>query len=270
MTPVVGYMGGKRALAPKIYPYLHLTDDRTYVEPFVGMGGVYLHARSQGWKGRVWLNDLNFAVSEFWRLVHRKFMFARLLEALMPYVDYERTNANYRRVAAEPLPTTPWGLVARWLWLQNAAGGGPPVSIANGCYRVEAPVCFDLHARRRAAGDLRGAKYDFEDVVKRVRALEPLTELPALVTNWEYPFPVAPGAVVYFDPPYAGRGGYNGRVSDVHLEHFVQQSPDTRVVISEQHPHGPQGTVVYEIGKRQGKMQDRAAVSEYLFVGGAE
>lgn len=42
VSPAAPYLGGKRNLARRIVAMLRDIPHRTYVEPFVGMGGIFL------------------------------------------------------------------------------------------------------------------------------------------------------------------------------------------------------------------------------------
>lgn len=70
LTPVVGYPGGKRRMLVHLRPYFDPLTIRIYVEPFVGMGAVYLDLRARGYFGPAILSDSNALVCEFWRAVH--------------------------------------------------------------------------------------------------------------------------------------------------------------------------------------------------------
>ena len=49
VSPVAAYIGGKRNLAVRIIPVLAGLPHDTYVEPFVGMGGIFLR---RPWRSR--------------------------------------------------------------------------------------------------------------------------------------------------------------------------------------------------------------------------
>ncbi|MBO6790596.1 MAG: DNA adenine methylase [Dinoroseobacter sp.] len=44
-APVAAWQGGKKALAARIIARIEAIPHKTYVEPFVGMGGVFLRRR---------------------------------------------------------------------------------------------------------------------------------------------------------------------------------------------------------------------------------
>ena len=271
MKPVVGYMGGKRSFAAKIFPHLNLTPGRLYVEPYVGMGAVYLYARSQGWDGPAILNDVNPAVAEFWRCVHRAQLRDLLLEAMQPYVDYERTNAHHKYVASLPVPEKPWEMVARWLWLQSVSFGCKPVAVTPNGYTTYGAK-YDTAAQRVAAGQSPGGCVQFATVVRSVRALAPLTSFRAHVTNRPFPFVVPQGAVVYGDPPYEGTTGYGMEHGNAHVRNLAALR-GVRVVISEQHATPPEGFMCLDIGTRSSDLFGVTVASdrrEVLFVGGVE
>lgn len=45
VKPVAPYIGGKRNLAKRLVALIETVPHRTYAEPFVGMGGVFLRRR---------------------------------------------------------------------------------------------------------------------------------------------------------------------------------------------------------------------------------
>lgn len=45
VSPVAGYIGGKRNLAKRICAIIERTPHSSYAEPFVGMGGIFLRRR---------------------------------------------------------------------------------------------------------------------------------------------------------------------------------------------------------------------------------
>ena len=67
--PVAAYIGGKRLLAATIIDRIGNIPHKTYVEPFVGMGGVFLR-RSLAPRSEV-MNDINRDVVTLFRVLQR-------------------------------------------------------------------------------------------------------------------------------------------------------------------------------------------------------
>ncbi len=116
--PVAPYLGGKRNLAKRICSKISGIDHQTYVEPFVGMGGVFFRRQYKP-KSEV-INDLNKDVSNLFRILQRhKQQFIEVLKfQLCTRADFQRllkTNAEH---------LTDLERAARFLFLQRVAFGG--------------------------------------------------------------------------------------------------------------------------------------------------
>jgi DNA adenine methylase len=67
-APVAPWLGGKKALHRAI---IERIDHRTYVEPFVGMGGVFLRRK---WRPKAEVaNDLNGEITNLFPLLQRHY-----------------------------------------------------------------------------------------------------------------------------------------------------------------------------------------------------
>lgn len=82
--PPAPYLGGKRALARRIIERLAATPHRTYVEPFVGMGGVFLRRPFRAHAEVV--NDVSADVSNLFRILQRHYV------ALMDLLRWQVTS----------------------------------------------------------------------------------------------------------------------------------------------------------------------------------
>ena len=116
--PVAPWQGGKRNLARRIIDRLAAIPHDAYVEPFVGMGGVFLR-RSFKPRAEV-INDLNQDVANLFRVLQRHYV------ALMDMLRWQVTS---RAVFERLLRTAPDSLTdleraARFLYLQRTAFGG--------------------------------------------------------------------------------------------------------------------------------------------------
>ncbi len=137
VQPVAPYLGGKRNLARRIVARIEQIPHRTYAEPFVGMGGVFLR-RNGAAKAEV-INDYSQDVSNFFRILQRHYV---------PFVEMMRfqltTRAEFERLAAtEPSTLTDLERAARFLYLQRTAFGGK-ISGRNFGVSVERPGRFDI------------------------------------------------------------------------------------------------------------------------------
>jgi DNA adenine methylase len=118
VQPPAAYLGGKRNLAARIVHRLRQVPHRTYVEPFVGMGGVFLR---RPWKSPVEvINDRSQDVSNLFRILQRHYV--QLMDTLRWQVT---SRAEFERLlAARPETLTDLERAARFLYLQRLAFGG--------------------------------------------------------------------------------------------------------------------------------------------------
>jgi hypothetical protein len=68
VSPPAPYLGGKRNLASRITALIATVDHETYVEPFVGMGGIFFRRRQRP-RSEV-INDLSGDVANLFRKIH--------------------------------------------------------------------------------------------------------------------------------------------------------------------------------------------------------
>lgn len=182
--PVAPWLGGKRALAGKLTAIIEATPHVRYVEPFVGMGGVFLRRRAKP-KLEV-LNDINRDVVNLFRILQRHYQ--QLLDVLKWQVC---SRAEFQRLCqVDPETLTDLERAARFLYLQRAAFGG--------------------HAVNRHFGiDFSGgARFN---LTKLVPLLEEVHERLAGVLIERLPYAECikrydsrPGTLFYCDPPYWG------------------------------------------------------------------
>jgi DNA adenine methylase len=117
-APVAPYIGGKRRLAAVIINRLGAIPHETYVEPFVGMGGVFLRRPFRA-RGEV-INDLSRDVTTLFRILQRHYV------AFLDMLRYQITSRTefQRLVAVAPDTLTDLERAARFLYLQRTAFGG--------------------------------------------------------------------------------------------------------------------------------------------------
>jgi DNA adenine methylase len=180
---VAPYIGGKRNLAARIIPLLAAIPHVTYVEPFVGMGGIFLR---RPWRSRAEvINDLSTDVATLFRILQRHFV------AFMDMLKWQVTGREEfeRLVRAEASSLTDLERAARFLYLQRVAFGGK-VSGRNFGVAPGAPARFDV----TKLGSM------LEEVHERLASVV-IERLPYadLVRRYD-----RPATLFYLDPPYWG------------------------------------------------------------------
>lgn len=118
VKPAAPYIGGKRNLARVLVDLIETVPHRTYAEPFVGMGGVFLRRRQR--PSAEVINDLSRDVWTFYRVLqeHYPYFMDMLRWRLTSRAEFERL------VAVDPSTLTDLQRAARFLFLQRTAFGG--------------------------------------------------------------------------------------------------------------------------------------------------
>jgi len=182
--PPAPWMGGKRALAGCLSDLIATIPHQRYVEPFVGMGGVFFRRKHRP-KLEV-INDINREVVNLFRLLQRHYQ--QLLDVLKWQVC---SRAEFQRLLkVEPETLTDLERAARFLYLQRSSFGG------------------------KVAGQTFGISYDGGarfNLTKLVPLLEDVHERLAGVVIECLPYAECirrydsrPGTLFYLDPPYWG------------------------------------------------------------------
>ncbi|MDB5724987.1 MAG: methyltransferase [Novosphingobium sp.] len=149
-APVAGYIGGKRNLARRLTDIIDRIDCRTYAEPFVGMGGIFLRRKRRP-RAEV-INDISGDVATLFRVLqeHYPYFIDMLRFRLAGRAEFERLKAM------PPERLTDLQRAARFLYLQRIAFGG---KVAGRNFGVDArnparfnvtqlePMLADLHER---------------------------------------------------------------------------------------------------------------------------
>lgn len=184
IRPVAPWRGGKRALAKTLVELISTIPHDRYVEPFVGMGGVFFRRRSRP-KMEV-INDINRDVVTLFRILQRHYQ--QFLDVLKWQIC---SRAEFERLLSVDADTlTDLERAARFLYLQRLAFGGKSVGQVFGI-SYEAPARFDLtklvpmleDAHERLSGVL----------IERLGYAECITRYDS-----------RPGTLFYCDPPYWG------------------------------------------------------------------
>lgn len=117
-APVAPWLGGKKQLHPQIIDRIERIPHKTYVEPFVGMGGVFLRRR---FRPRLEvMNDLNGEVVNLFRILQRHY--PQLMEVMRFQIASRREFERLR--ATSPSTLTDLERAARFLYLQRLGFGG--------------------------------------------------------------------------------------------------------------------------------------------------
>lgn len=183
VVPVAPYLGGKRRLAQQVIERLRIWPHDTYVEPFVGMGGVFLR---RPWRARAEvINDASRDVATLFRVLQRHYV------PLMDMLRWQVTSrAEFERLrAAAPDTLTDLERAARFLYLQRTAFGG---KIAGRHFGVSpaSPGRFDV---TKLAAVLEAVHERLAGVVIECLDWE------ALLRRYD-----RPATLFYLDPPYWG------------------------------------------------------------------
>lgn len=190
VSPVAAYLGGKRRLAKTIIERIAVVPHTGYVEPFIGMGGVFLRRPFRA-KAEV-INDISRDVSGLFRILQRHY------QAFMDMLRWQLTSrAEFERLsAANPDTLTDLERAARFLYLQRLAFGGKltgrvfPAQPANpGRFDLTklAPMLEEVHDR------LSGV------TIERMHYAD-------LIPRYD-----RPETLFYLDPPYWDCENYYGK-----------------------------------------------------------
>lgn len=183
VRPAAGYIGGKRRLARRLCHLIDAVDHVTYVETFMGMGGVFLR-RTKRPRVEV-INDLSEDVATFFRVLQRHYV------AFMDMMRFQVTSrAGFERLMRVDASTqTDLERAARFLYLQRLAFGGKVTGRnfgidpgSSGSFDVTklGPVLEAIHERLSGVWIER---LHYRDLIER----------------WD-----REGTLFYLDPPYFG------------------------------------------------------------------
>lgn len=187
IRPIAAYLGGKRNLAKRLCALIDAHEHRTYVEPFVGMGGIFLR-RTRRPTAEV-INDLSGDVANLFRVVRRHYQ---------PFVDeisglYASRSEFERQAKLDPAALTDIERAVRFLYVQRLAFGG---KVNGRTFGVSRGVSSRFNVAKLRA-DLRALNRRLEPVV-----IEQL-DYAAVIRRYD-----GRGTLFYLDPPYDGTEGY--------------------------------------------------------------
>lgn len=181
VSPAAPYLGGKRILAPLIVQRIAEVPHTTYVEPFVGMGGIFLR-RDRRPEVEV-INDRNGEVVNLFRILQRHY--AAFMDHLKFQLTSRREFERLSRIA--PATLTDLERAARFLYLQRIGYGGKIVGQSFGV-SDERPSRFDISQ----VGPM------LEEIYERLAGV--------VIENLDWQELIArydrPQTLFYLDPPY--------------------------------------------------------------------
>lgn len=190
VRPIAPYFGGKRNLAKRLCAIIDAHDHRTYAEPFVGMGGIFLRRKHRA--RAEFINDLSGDVYTLFRVLQEHYV------AFLDLLRFQiTTQANFNRlIAVDPTTLTDLQRAARFLYLQRCAFGGK-VSGRN----------FGVAADRPARFNLTTLEPDLEALHERLSGVTVMSlDFSAFISRVD-----RTGTLFYLDPPYWGCEGDYGR-----------------------------------------------------------
>ncbi|SMO78573.1 DNA adenine methylase [Paracoccus laeviglucosivorans] len=181
-SPIAPWLGGKKQLHARIIQRIEALNHKTYAEPFVGMGGVFLRRR---FKPRLEVaNDLNGEIINLFRILQRHY--PQLMEVMKFQISSRREFDRLR--VTDPRTLTDLERAARFLYLQRLCFGGK----VNGVFGVS-PTSGPRFSMARLEVILEEARERLDGVV-----LECL-DWRDLIERYD-----GRETLFYLDPPYFG------------------------------------------------------------------
>jgi len=181
-APVAPWLGGKKALHARIIERIESIPHRAYVEPFVGMGGVFLRRR---FRPRLEVaNDRNGEIVNLFRILQRHHR--QLMDVMRFQIASRRDFERLRDT--DPSGLTDLERAARFLYLQRLAFGGQ----IRGVFGV-APDQAPRFSLSRMEPILEAAHERLEGVVFEC------LDWAELIERYD-----TPQTLFYLDPPYFG------------------------------------------------------------------
>ncbi|MFC4593749.1 DNA adenine methylase [Sphingobium tyrosinilyticum] len=181
VSPVAGYIGGKRNLSRRICAIIDATPHSSYAEPFVGMGGIFLR-RSRRPRAEA-INDISGDVVTLFRCLaeHYPYLIDMLRFRVASRAEFERL------LGQDPEHLTDLQRAVRFLYVQRLAFGGKVSGRNFGVYAA-APARFDVSKIEPMLADVHDRLQSV--VIERL----PYGEF---IRRYD-----RDGALFYLDPPY--------------------------------------------------------------------
>lgn len=203
VSPPAPYLGGKRNLAGRLTAIIAAIPHNTYVEPFVGMGGVFLRRTARP-RAEV-INDLSGDVANLFRILQRHY------PQFMDVLRWQITSrAEFARlVSLDGSRLTDLERAARFLYLQRLAFGG----------KIQGRT-FGVDRRTPARFDVTKLEPLLADVHDRLAGVV-IEQLPYqdLIRRYD-----GPDVLFYLDPPYVGcEDDYGDGFAPADFERLAEQ-----------------------------------------------
>ncbi|MPV99581.1 DNA adenine methylase, partial [Bombella apis] len=180
------WVGGKRLLAKRVIARQRTVDHSCYVEPFVGMGGIFL--RRDFAPACEVINDYDREVANFFRVLQRHYV------AFLDMLKWQLTSRSEfeRLLQVDPDTQTDLERAARFLYLQKTVFGGKPQGN------------FGVSRTNSARFDLTKLVPVLEDVFERLnRVVIECLPWQAVIDRYD-----TVNTLFYLDPPYYGTEDY--------------------------------------------------------------
>ena len=192
--PVAPYLGGKRNLSQRIIARIGAIPHRCYVEPFAGMGGVFLRRKLRA-KSEI-LNDINGEIVNLYRVMRD-----HPGEMIRQFDLCLASRAEFARLLAVPPETfTDIRRAARFAFLQRMSFGGKPAHLATPGQMALTPYRPARLTGTRMARLIRAAHRRLEGV--HIECLD----WADLIPRYDRDF-----TLFYLDPPYHGHEADYGK-----------------------------------------------------------
>ena len=183
VKPVAPYQDGKRNLAKRLCALIDADQHRTYVEPFVRMGGVFLR-RSCRAPVEI-INDISGDVANLYRLLqeHYPYFIDLLKWRITSRAEFDRLRS------LPPERLTDLQRAARFLYLQRLSFGG----------KIDGRT-FGVNRRTPGHFDVTKLEPMLADLHERLAGVV-VEQLPYadLIRRYD-----GPDVLFYLDPPYVG------------------------------------------------------------------
>lgn len=213
----------------RLRPLIDVDGMDMYIEPFVGMGAVYLDVRARGYKGWAKIADSHTDVFSYWMLVHHAP--DALVDACRDLCNRPATAESFYAMKVESADDVV-ERTARFLWLLNFSFGNMPLRYVDGKWSSSGGAGGGGTKLTSAAK--WGKTFPWSACVDR---LEDVADLVGGTPTTIYEDGVKLLAdatardVVYADPPYVGTSGYTGSMVDNYID--AVSRTDAYIVLSE-------------------------------------
>ena len=167
VKPISAYLGGKSKLSKHIIGRIEQIPHKSYAEPFVGMGGVFLRRPTKA--KAEFINDYNNEVANLFRIVQRH------EQAFLDCIKYMISARRHFKLFWDVPPHTLTDIdrAVRFFYLQRLGFGGKVGSKTYGVSKERSsrfsPVNIkaDINALAHRLSSVTVENLDFEDFIQR-------------------------------------------------------------------------------------------------------